>query len=26
MTYLTDIADRSVAEQKFKITNWLTYN
>ncbi|MEF4305047.1 hypothetical protein U9869_29085, partial [Escherichia coli] len=26
MTYLPDNADRSVAKQKFKITNWPTYN
>ncbi|EPX9584706.1 IS5/IS1182 family transposase, partial [Klebsiella pneumoniae] len=26
ITYLPDNADRSVAKQKFKITNWLTYN
>ncbi|MCD9725619.1 hypothetical protein RZQ35_28310, partial [Klebsiella quasipneumoniae subsp. quasipneumoniae] len=25
MTYLPDNADRSVAKQKFKITNWPTY-
>ncbi|MGC6647971.1 hypothetical protein ACP0HD_23870, partial [Escherichia coli] len=26
ITYLPDNADRSVAKQKFKITNWPTYN
>ncbi|MCP6077221.1 MULTISPECIES: hypothetical protein, partial [Enterobacteriaceae] len=26
MTHLPDNADRSVAKQKFKITNWPTYN
>ncbi|MED5759927.1 IS5/IS1182 family transposase, partial [Enterobacter roggenkampii] len=26
ITYLPDNADRSVAKQKFKITNWSTYN
>ncbi|EPW7204547.1 hypothetical protein ACWO14_005406, partial [Klebsiella pneumoniae] len=26
MTYLPDNADSSVAKQKFKITNWPTYN
>ncbi|NUE65566.1 IS5/IS1182 family transposase, partial [Escherichia coli] len=25
-THLPDNADRSVAKQKFKITNWPTYN
>ncbi|MDR4704411.1 hypothetical protein PAG38_26550, partial [Klebsiella pneumoniae] len=25
ITHLPDIADRSVAKQKFKITNWPTY-
>ncbi|WP_249543836.1 hypothetical protein, partial [Escherichia coli] len=25
ITYLPDNADRSVAKQKFKITNWPTY-
>ncbi|MDP0891444.1 MULTISPECIES: hypothetical protein, partial [Enterobacteriaceae] len=25
MTHLPDNADRSVAKQKFKITNWPTY-
>ncbi|RAY17575.1 IS5/IS1182 family transposase, partial [Enterobacter kobei] len=26
ITHLPDNADRSVAKQKFKITNWPTYN
>ncbi|MDM8046929.1 hypothetical protein QUS15_18220, partial [Escherichia coli] len=26
MTHLPDNADRYVAKQKFKITNWPTYN
>ncbi|KAA5784743.1 IS5/IS1182 family transposase, partial [Klebsiella pneumoniae] len=26
ITYLHDNADRSVEKQKFKITNWTTYN
>ncbi|OOL09755.1 hypothetical protein BXQ27_33795, partial [Klebsiella aerogenes] len=26
ITHLPDNADRSVAKQKFKITNWSTYN
>ncbi|HBR1558418.1 TPA: IS5/IS1182 family transposase, partial [Klebsiella quasipneumoniae subsp. quasipneumoniae] len=26
ITHLPDNADRSVAKQKFKITNWHTYN
>ncbi len=26
ITHLPDNADRSVAKQKFKITNWATYN